>query len=166
MEKDTLIIGRILAPWGLKGDVKVEILTDYPHQRFTSGKMVYIDGISMTIEGARSHKGNIVLKLDKVVDADQADGLKGRYLEIPASESMPLEDDQFYHHQLIGLRVETTGGRLLGTIKRILPTGSNDVYVVDGDGRELLVPAIGDVIKQVDLSRGLVVIEEIDGLLQ
>ena len=99
------------------------------------------------------------------IDIDQAAALKDKYLEIPASESMPLEDDQFYHHQLIGLRVETTGGHFLGTIKRIMPTGSNDVYVIDGDGRELLVPAIGDVVKQVNLSQGLVVIEEIDGLL-
>jgi 16S rRNA processing protein RimM len=165
MEKDLLIIGRILAPWGLKGDVKVEILTDYPQERFTPGKLVYVDGSAMTIEGGRPHKGNIILKLDDVADADQASDLRGKYLEIPASESMPLEDDQFYHHQLIGLSVETTEGRLLGVIKRILPTGSNDVYVVDGDGRDLLVPAIGDVVKQVDLSRGLVVIEEIDGLL-
>ena len=154
MEKDLLIIGRILAPWGLAGDVKVEVLTDYPHQRFTPGKLVYVDGITMTIEGGRSHKGNIILKLDKIADADQAADLKDKYLEIPASESMPLEDDQFYHHQLIGLSVETT-----------LSTGMNDVYVVDGDGRELLVPAIGDVVKQVNLSRGVVVIEEIDGLL-
>ena len=160
-----LIIGRVLAPWGLKGDVKVEILTDYPQERYTPGKLVYIDGIAMTIEGGRLHKGNFILKLDKISDVDHAAALKGKYLEIPASESMPLEDDQFYHHQLIGLRVETIGGRFLGTIKRIMPTGSNDVYVVDDDGRELLIPAIGDVVKQVNLTLGLVVIEEIEGLL-
>ncbi len=160
-----LIIGRILAPWGLKGDVKVEILTDYPKERFTPGKLVHVDGFAMTIESGRPHKGNIILKLDEVADADQAAALKGKYLEIPAGESMPLDDDQFYHHQLIGLSVETTQGRLLGVIKRILPTGSNDVYVVDGDGREMLVPAIADVVKQVNISEGVVVIEEIDGLL-
>lgn len=165
MERDWLTIGRVLSPWGLKGDVKVEITTDYPQQRFTAGKLVYIDGVAMTVESSRLHKDNVILKLDTVADIDHASLLKGKFLKIPQSEQLPLEQDRYYYHQLIGLNVTTKEGRFLGKIVKILPTGSNDVYVVDGDGGEILIPAIADVVKRVDLEKGYLLIEQIDGLI-
>ena len=164
MEKDFLIIGRVLAPWGLKGDLKAEIHTDFP-QRFAPDRTVYVGQTPMTIERSRIHKGNVILKLAGIDSVEQVEGIKGKYLQIPQSESMPLDDDEYYQFQLIGLEVSTSEGRLLGVIERILPTGSNDVYVVKGQDGEFLIPAIEDVVKQVDLDKRTMTIEEIEGLL-
>jgi 16S rRNA processing protein RimM len=164
MENDFLTVGRILAPWGLKGDLKSEIHTDFP-QRFAPDSKVYIDGVAMTIERSRPSKGNVILKLDGVDSVEQVEALKGKYLQIPQNESMPLQDDEYYQFQIIGLEVSTTNGRLLGVIDQILPTGSNDVYIVKGQDGEFLIPAMDDVVKQIDLDKGTMTIEEIKGLL-
>jgi len=164
MENDFLTIGRVLAPWGLKGDAKVEIHTDFP-QRFAPDRTVYVGQIPMTIQRSRPQKGNIILKLAGIDNIEQVEGLKGKYLQIPQSESMALEDDEYYQYQLIGLEVSTSEGRLLGKIERILVTGSNDVYVVVGQDKEYLIPAIEDVVKQVDIENGTMTIDEIEGLL-
>ena len=164
MENDYLIIGRVLAPWGLKGDLKAEIITDFP-QRFAPGRTVYVGQTPMTVERSRFHKGNVILKLARVDSVEQVEALKGKYLQIPQSESMPLEDDEYYQFQIIGLEVSTTDGRMLGKIEQIIPTGSNDVYMVKGQDGEFLIPAIEDVVKQVDLDKETMTIEEIDGLL-
>ena len=77
----------------------------------------------------------------------------------------PLPDGQYYHHQLIGLKVRTTGGELLGEVTEVLTGRSNDNYIVRGDRGEVLIPAIEDVIKSVDIAQGLITIEAIEGLL-
>ena len=164
MENDYLIVGRVLAPWGLKGDAKVEIHTDFP-QRFAADRTVYVGQTPMTVERSRLNKGNVILKLAGIDSVEQVEELKGKYIEIPPSESMPLEEDEYYQYQIIGLAVSTSEGRLLGVIERIIPTGSNDVYVVVGQDKEYLIPAIEDVVKQVDVEKGTMTIEEIEGLL-
>lgn len=160
-----IVIGRVVAPWGLKGEVKVEVMTDFP-DRFSPWEEVHIDGRLMTIESSRWHKGRAILKLVEVDSVEAAQRLRGRFLEIPSSKLRPLPEDQYYQFQLIGLEVWTTEGELLGKIAQILPTGSNDVYVVPSRHGELLIPAIEDVVKSVDLEKGRIVIELIEGLLQ
>ena len=164
MENDFLTVGRVLAPWGLKGDLKSEVHTDFP-QRFAPDRTVYVGQTPMIVERSRLHKGNVILKLAGVNSVEQVEALKGKYIEIPQSESMLLEDDEYYQFQLIGLDVSTSKGRLLGKIERIISTGSNDVYVVKGQDGEYLIPAIEDVVKQVDIENGIMNIEEIEGLL-
>jgi 16S rRNA processing protein RimM len=85
---------------------------------------------------------------------------------VPQSQLRPLPKDEYYQYQLLGLEVWTTGGELLGRIANILPTGSNDVYIVPSRHGELLIPAIEDVVKSVELERGRIVIEVINGLLR
>jgi len=164
MENDFLTVGRVLAPWGLKGDLKSEVHTDFP-QRFAPDRTVYVGQTPMIVERSRLHKGNVILKLAGVNSVEQVEALKGKYIQIPQSESMSLEDDEYYQFQLIGLDVSTSEGRLLGKIERIISTGSNDVYVVKGQDGEYLIPAIEDVVKQVDIENGIMNIEEIEGLL-
>ncbi|MBT3363519.1 MAG: 16S rRNA processing protein RimM [Chloroflexi bacterium] len=164
MEDDFLIVGRVLAPWGLRGDLKSEVITDFP-QRFAPNSKVYIDGIAMTIERSRFQKGNVILKLAGIDSIEQVEPLRNKYLKVPQSEAIPLENDQYYHHQLIGLEVITSRGKQIGSIADILPTGSNDVYVVKGNGKEYLIPAINDVVVQIDLDKGIMIIEEIKDLL-
>jgi len=165
MDSQFIVVGRAIAPWGVRGEIKVEVMTDFP-DRFSPQEEVHIDRRPLTIEQSRWHKGKVILRLATIHSVEAAEQLQGRYLEVPRSKLRPLAEDQYYRFQLIGLDVLTTEGRLLGQIAQILPTGSNDVYVVPTKEGELLIPAIDDVVKSVDLGKGCMVIEMIEGLLQ
>jgi 16S rRNA processing protein RimM len=161
---ESLIVGRILAPWGIRGEVKVEVLTDFP-QRFAPGKAVYLNTGPLEIERCRYHKHHLILKLVTVDSIEAAEKLRGQALTIPSSELYPLPEGQYYTFQLIGLKVVTTKGQTLGRVTDIMSTGSNDVYIVEGKRGEILIPAIEDVVKSIDLQKGKMVVEAIEGLL-
>ena len=159
-----ITIGRILAPWGVKGKLKVAVTTDFP-QRFAPSAMVYINHQPMTIESTEWHKGKAIIKLDKINSIEDATRQNGQLVEIHHSQLQALPEGQYYHFQLVGLEVWTTQGELLGSITDILPTPSNDNYAVSGSHGEFLIPAIEDVVKSIDLDKGCLVIEPIEGLL-
>ena len=161
---ESLIVGRILAPWGIRGEVKVEVLTDFP-ERFAPRKVVYLNTSPLEIESCRYHKQQLILKLATIDSIEAAEKLRGQSLTIPGSELHTLPEGQYYAFQLIGLKVVTTGGKTLGRVTDIMPTGSNDVYIVEGKQGEILIPAIEDVVKSIDLKKGKMVIEVIEGLL-
>ena len=163
-EPEYVTIGQILAPWGIKGKLKVEIVTDFP-QRFTPCSKIYINQQPMTIDSTEWHKGKAIIKLSTIDSIEDAQRLRGQPIEIHHSQLQPLPEGQYYHFQLIGLEVETTQGELLGNITEILTAESNDIYVVNGDRGEILIPAIEDVVKSIDLNKGRVVIEPIEGLI-
>jgi len=165
MDSQFIVVGQVIAPWGVRGEIKVEVMTDFP-DRFSPQEELHIDGHPLTIERSRWHKGRVILKLATVDSVEAAEQLRGRFLEVPRSKLRPLPQDQYYRFQLIGLDVLTTEGEILGQIAQVLPTGSNDVYVVPTKEGELLIPAIDDVVKAVDLGRGCMVIEIIHGLLE
>ena len=159
-----ITIGQIIAPWGIKGKLKVKVVTDFP-QRFTPSSKIYINRQPMTINSTEWHKGKAIIKLNTIDSIEDAQRLRGKLIEIHHSQVYPLPEGQYYHFQLIGLEVWTTGGELLGNITEILTAESNDNYVVRGTKGEVLIPAIDDVIKSVDLDRGRITIEAIKGLL-
>jgi 16S rRNA processing protein RimM len=159
-----MTIGRILATWGVKGKLKVRVITDFP-QRFTPSSIVYINQLPMTIQSAEWRKGNAIIKLDTIDSIKAARKLVGQSIEIHHTQAYSLPEGQYYHFQLIGLEVWTTRGELLGNITEILSAESNDNYVVKGDRGEILIPAIEDVVKSIDLNKRHVVIEPIQGLL-
>ena len=159
-----LIVGYILAPWGIRGEVKVEVVTDFP-ERFAPRKVVYLNTRPLEIESCHPHKQHLVVKLATIDSVEDAEKLRGQDLTIPRSELYPLPEGQYYTFQIIGLKVVTTEGELLGHITEIMTTGSNDVYIVEGKRGEILIPAIEDVVKSIDLQKGEVVIEAIKGLL-
>jgi 16S rRNA processing protein RimM len=161
---DFIAVGRVIAPWGSRGEVKVEVLTDFP-DRFEPEGRVYIEGRALTIESCKWHRGRAILKLTTTDSVEDAQKLRGQLLEVPISELHPLPQDQYYQFQLLGLEVWTTEGEHLGRIARILPTGSNDVYVVPREKGEVLVPAIEDVVKSIDIDNGRMTIEAVKGLL-
>ncbi|MFQ5826544.1 MAG: ribosome maturation factor RimM [Dehalococcoidia bacterium] len=164
IQDDLVTVGRVLAAFGLHGEVKVEVLTDFP-QRFAPQSQVLIQGSPMTIEGSRWHKGKMLVKLAGVDNREQAEGLEGVGIEITPEQVPPLPEDHYYHFQVIGLEVLTSQGEPLGQIASVLTTGSNDVYVVNGPRGEVLIPAIEDVIMSVDIARGRMVVEPVKGLL-
>ena len=161
---DLIAVGRVLAPWGVKGEVKVEVLTDFP-DRFAPKEALYVEGQAMSIETCKWHRGRAILKLATIDSVEDSEKLRGRLLEVPHSQLRPLPEDEYYQFQIVGLEVWTTDGERLGRITQILPTGSNDVYVVPAADGELLIPAIDEVVKSVDLANGRITIEVVKGLL-
>ncbi len=157
-------IGQILAPWGIEGKLKVEIVTDFP-QRFTPSSKIYINRQPMTIDSTEWHKRKVIIKLNTIDNLEAAQRLRGQLVEIHQSQVYPLPEGQYYHFQIIGLEVWTTQEELLGNITEILTADSNDNYVVQGAKGEILIPAIDDVVKSIDLNKGRIVIEPIEGLL-
>ena len=163
-EPGFIVIGHILAPWGTNGRLKVEVITDFP-QRFAPSSKIYINRQPMSIDSTSWHKGKAIIKLNTINSIEDAQRLQGQPIEIHHSQLQPLPEGQYYHFQLIGLEVWTTRGELLGNITEILTAESNDNYVVRGAGGEILIPAIEDVVKSIDLNKGRLVIEPIEGLL-
>jgi len=163
-QPEFIIVGKILAPVGVKGKLKVELATDFP-ERFAPRSTVYIEHQQMTIDSTEWRKGKAIIKLRSIDSVKQAEELRGQLVEIPHSQLRPLPEGQYYHFQLIGLEVWTTRGELLGDITEILTAQSNDNYVVSGVQGEILIPAIEDVVKSIDLDEGHVVVEPIEGLL-
>ena len=163
-ELEFITTGKVLAPWGNKGKLKVEVATDFP-QRFAPSSKIYINRQPMTIDSTSWHKGKAIIKVNTIDSIEDAEKLRGQLVEIHHSQLHTLPEGQYYHFQLIGLEVWTTQGELLGNITEILSTPSNDNYVVSGAKREILIPAIEDVIKSIDLDKGRLVIEPIEGLL-
>ncbi len=161
---DFIGIGKVLAPWGNLGKMKVELTTDFP-ERFAPFSRVYIDRKPATIESVHWQKGAAIIKLDTVNSREEVESLRGTLVEIPESELRPLPEGQYYQFQLIGLEVWTTQGEMLGKITDIISAPANDIYVVRGEAGENLIPAIEDVVKKIDLEKGQITIEPIPGLL-
>ncbi|MHB8621231.1 MAG: ribosome maturation factor RimM [Chloroflexota bacterium] len=161
-----LVIGKVVAAFGTHGELRVLPQTDFP-RRFAAGASVFLerDERSFTIVQSRLQNGQYVLRLAGVDDRDQAEDLRGRYMRVPGQNLAPLEEGEYYLFQIMGLAVRTDEGRELGVVSDILQTGANDVYVVRSDSGEVLLPAIKDVIKQVDLDAGRLTVHVLPGLL-
>jgi 16S rRNA processing protein RimM len=155
-------IGQALTSWGIKGQFRVKPETDFP-QRYAPGARVYIDQQPFVIEAVQHHGGKLVVKLGAVDRAEDAQKLQGKAIEIPRSEVPPLPEGQYYYFQLVGLEVWTEQGERLGNVAEILPTKSNDVYIVRGQKGEVLIPAIEDVVQKIDIASGCMVIRPIAG---
>jgi 16S rRNA processing protein RimM len=166
-----LLLGRILRPHGVRGELRVEVLTAYP-ERILPGMDVYI-GPDPAADGApeyeitkvRTHQQYLILQVDGVSDRDAADLLREQYVMIALENAVPLEEDEFYLFQAIGLAVCTDEGEDLGVIVDVLETGANDVYVVQGPRGEVLLPAIDECIVDVDIDAGKMTVHLMDGLL-
>ncbi len=165
--QEFLAIGAIVGPHGIRGEVKVSPMTDFP-ERFRAGAAVYLgtpdEAVPVVIEAARPHKNYILVKFASVPDRNAAELLVDQYLLIPEEQAMPLGEHENYTHDLIGLEVETATGEKLGKLVEVLFTGANDVYVVAGSAGELLLPALRSVVLEVDLDQHLMKVALPDGL--
>ncbi len=165
-----LTIGDIMRPHGLRGDVRVRIHTSYP-ERFKQLKTVAVGRAggplkTYTVQHVRLHQEAAILKLAGIDDRESADSLRQLAVFVPIESAVPLEADEYYHYQLIGLRMETAQGEYLGEVTEIIETGANDVYVVRGGAYgEVLIPAIQDVVQHIDLEAQQIIITPLPGLL-
>ena len=157
-------VGHVIRAHGLNGQLRVKLLSDFP-QRFQPGGVVYIKGGQFTIADSGFFRhGQILLSLQGIEDSDAAQGLVEQFITVPAEAAPPLPEGEWFHFQLLGLRVITDQGEELGELTDILETGSNDVYVVSQGKAEILIPALKTVITQVRLDEGVMVVSLPDGL--
>ncbi|MBM7632566.1 ribosome maturation factor RimM [Geomicrobium sediminis] len=166
-------VGTIVNTHGVKGEVRVVSTTDFPEKRFKVGNELsvkYKNGNRqrLTITSSRAHKQFQLLTFEGINDKDEADKLRDGVLEVTADERDDLSDGDFYYNDIIGLKVVTTDGVELGFVKEILAPGANDVWVVkrtEPKKKDVLLPYIDEVVKQVDLNSQTVTVTLMEGLL-
>ncbi|HEC98549.1 MAG TPA: 16S rRNA processing protein RimM [Nitrospirae bacterium] len=162
-------IGRIVKSRGVKGEFIVLPLTFSP-ERFDDVSRVHIkldDEIKeFTLEYSKPYGRTIIMKLLEINSPEEATSLRGGQLMVPEEESPPLPEDVYYYYQIIGLKVFTVDGVYIGGVSDIIETGSNDVYVVRDEEKEYLIPAIRDVIKDIDIGNRRIIISPEAGLLE
>lgn len=164
-----LIVGQLVNTHGVKGELKATALTDDP-QRFKKLKWVYIDKNGTlekyNIVGIKFFKQFVILKFTGVDSIEAAEKLKGLYLKIDRANAVKLPKDSFFITDILGLKVYDENNLLLGELADVIQTGSNDVYIVkDTEGKEILIPALKSVVKEVALEEGRISVILPKGLL-
>lgn len=161
-----IVIGEFVGPFGIHGEVKLRPLTDFP-ERFERTPTIYVgdEHTAYRIEHAHMHKQLVLLQLVGVADVDAAERLRGEQVWIPASELTPLQEDQFYLHDVVGLRVQHVNGQPLGVVTDVVSTGASELFVIrDPQGKEVLLPVVKSFVKQIDFAQGTVLVDPIPGL--
>ncbi|MBQ8307156.1 MAG: 16S rRNA processing protein RimM [Blautia sp.] len=166
--EDFLKVGVITTTHGVRGEVKVYPTTDDP-ERFLELDYVLLRDKNgekrLEIENVRFFKNLVILKFEDIDNINDVMAYKGRELWIPREEGQPLEEDEYYIADLLGMEVYLEDGTRYGTLKDVLETGANDVYVVTRtDGVEILLPAIHECIREVDPAAGRMTIHLMKGL--
>ena len=156
-------IARVLGAWGPRGAVKVEPLA--PPSVLSRGRTLRAAGQTHEIQDVQRSGRLLRLKLTGIDDREAAKGLRGRFLEVPEGDLDPLPPREYYRFQLLGLIVRSTDGQELGRVVDVLTAPENDVYVTRGTDREVLIPAVDDVVQDIDLDTGVITVEIIPGLL-
>ncbi|HAF62060.1 MAG TPA: 16S rRNA processing protein RimM [Anaerolineaceae bacterium] len=146
-----LIIGKIRKPHGVGGEVLFEVITEFP-ERIRRGKKVFIGQgkTEYVVEGIRTHQSNLLIKLIGLEDCESVEQFRNQMVYIKTDNLPRLPEDEYYHHELVGMFVHDEDGILLGQVSEILETGANDVLIVTHEGEEILIPFIKQVILGVN----------------
>lgn len=149
-----LVVGKLRRPHGLDGDVLMEVITDFP-ERMRRGRQLFIgeEHVPVILDKGHSHPPFLLLKFRGYDTPETVGSFRNAYVYVRADALPPLPEGEYYLHQLVGLHVFTEDGQALGVLTEVLATGANDVYLVSApDGKEILLPAIREVILGVDLA--------------
>ena len=168
------MVGRIIRPHGIRGEVSVEVRTDEPGKRFAAGSVLGTDPAAvgpLTVESCRWHTSHLLVRFARIFDRGQAESLRGVWLTVdPASVLPPAHEDEFHDHQLVGLAVETAAGEPVGTVAGVLHHGQDLLVIEPAPGGpqrgEVLVPFVAAIVIEVDLAAGRLVIDPPAGLLE
>jgi 16S rRNA processing protein RimM len=166
-EPDFLAVGRLRRPHGLQGEISMDVMTDFP-ERLAPGVVLYIgqDYTPHSLLSVRWQNNLMLLAFEGFSSPEEVGQLRSQIAYVPAADRPPLEEGEYYHHELLGLQVFTEDGQHLGRLAEILETGANDVYLVKPEvGPEILLPAVDDVILSVDLNEKKIVVHLLPGLL-
>lgn len=176
-DRAPITLGIVIGGFGLRGEVIVKVTGDSPEGLGRYESFFWSPGSvspgppdpeksrTVTPEWVRVHKGKALIRFRGVTRREEAEPLIGGLLWLPRSALKPAGEDRFYVVDLIGLNVETTSGETIGPIRDVLENPANDIFVVDAGGREVLIPHVGTIVKEVNLAAGRVVIEPLPGLL-
>jgi 16S rRNA processing protein RimM len=169
-----LVVGRVIKAHGITGEVVVDVRTDDPGSRFAVGST--LRGRTprgggerdFVVDAARDHSGRLLVRLAGIGDRDAADALRGTLFLVDSADLPPIaEPDEFYDHQLEGLRVHTVSGAEIGTVAEVLHTAASELLSVKTDsGREVLVPFVSAIVTSVSLADRTIVIDPPEGLLE
>lgn len=158
MNADLITIGIIIAPHGVRGDIRIMPQTDFPN-RFMAMDVCYIDGKEYHITSARFHKQFILAKLKEVPDRNGAELLAKKEIQVRRDDLVDLPEGRYYIFDMIGLEVRNTEGQVLGTLTDVLQPGANDVYVVSQEGEpDQLYAAIEGVIVDIDMVNRIMIV--------
>jgi 16S rRNA processing protein RimM len=165
-----LLVGRIGRAHGIRGDVLIDVRTDSPDERFAVGSALRTDppGVGpLVVEAAKWHSGRLVVHLGGVEDRSSAEALRGTRIVVDsAAIPAPDDPDEFLDHQLIGLAAITVTGQPVGIVATVVHGPGGDLLVVDrADGGEALVPFVREIVPEVDLPGGRLLVDPPDGLL-
>jgi 16S rRNA processing protein RimM len=166
-----VVVGRIAKAHGIRGELAVDVRTDSPEERFKIGAAVTTklrDGSKreLTIAAAREHSGRLLVRFEEVLTRDVAETLRGALLLADTATLPPTEDpDEFYDHELAGLRAELADGTVVGKVVEIVHSPAGELLEVDVDGRSALVPFVRAIVPTVDVAGGRVVLDPPEGLL-
>ncbi len=163
-----MVTGRVIKPYGIQGWVKIEVLSTNPH-RFQVGNAFILEGDEegerLFLEEARQDAGTLLARFRGMEKREQAAELSGKRLLVTTGEVDEAPPDSFWEHQLIGTRVFTREGTCLGEVTEVMETGANDVLVVMGE-KECLIPMIEEVVSEIDMEAGTIIIDPLPGLLE
>ncbi len=167
--ENLLLMGEVIRPHGLEGLLRIKSYAE-SEESFLRSERVFLHVGSAgpheyTVTSVRPHKNVHLLKLRGVDSLEEAEKLRGARILIEKETLNAKSRDEYFWHELIGLEVYLTRGDYVGKIKQILPTESNDIYVVQEGKKEVLIPAIYDVIQEVDLTTNRMIISDMEGLL-
>ena len=168
--EELVAIARIVKPRGLRGEVVAELLTDFP-ERFESLENVIglqPDGTRLNLKIAECwfQKDRVVLRFEGFDSIEQPETLRNIEICIPESESVELDEDEYFDWQLEGCEVRTIEGERIGTVREVMRTGGTENLVVDGDGQEYLIPFAGSICTEVDAEKKLILVDLPEGLLE
>jgi 16S rRNA processing protein RimM len=163
-----LAVGKLRRPHGVQGEALVELFSDFP-ERLRPKATLYVGEahIPLTVRSQRNHQQGLLLAFEGFASPESIGRFRNQMLYVSIQDVHNLPEGEFYYHELLGLQVEDETGALLGTLTEILETGANDVYVIeDASGAEILVPAIPDVVLNIDVEVGKMKVHLLPGLTE
>lgn len=168
--EELLQVGVVTQTHGIRGEVKIFPTTD-DAGRFRDLKKVFLDTgrekLPLEIQGVKFFKQFVIVKFKGLDTINEVERFRRCPLLVPREDAVPLEEDEYYIADMIGMQVETEDGKAFGTLKDVMETGANDVYVIDSISHgEVLVPAIKECIRKVDVAEGKMTVHLMDGLVQ
>jgi len=160
-----LAVGTVVRPHGLRGELLLNSLTDFP-EHLAAVETVYLGDQAEPhpLAQVRSQRGKFIIQLGDCRDREAAEKYRGQVVQIKAEAAAPLPPGMYYQHQVIGLAAYTEDGEHLGELVEVLETGANDVYVIRGEQGELLLPVIPSVIRAIDIDARRLTVHLLDGL--
>lgn len=167
-----LKVGKIVNTHGVRGELRVISQTDFPEKRYAKGNVLYLEHpnfpekIELKVSGHRKHKQFDLLRFEGYESMNDVESFKEGILKVSEDQIHELGENEFYYHEIIGCHVETENGEFLGSVKEILSPGANDVWVVKREkGKDLLIPYIEAVVKDINIKDKVITIHLMEGLL-